>query len=857
MMQPEELEEAFEEEALQPLGRLASRDLPPSILLSAGYDGKAEKAFLRLYEPTSQQIYIWYDDTGHLPYCISKKSPEELRKNEKLLSYPGLLTLEPIEKYDALTDEKIRVTKIVASNPLAIGGQGKSGIRNVLEESWESYIRYYQNYIYDRGLIPGMPYRVEDGRLVEEDYELPEEVMERLSLLIKDEEPDFKEQILEWARLLQHPVPRIRRASVDIEVQMTQADRVPNPEEAQQPIIAISSVSSEGLRRVFILAEEKMEQPLIEGAEIKVFHDEKELIRETFRLLDEYPVILTFNGDDFDLRYLRRRAQRLGFSPEEIPITLGRKFAYLRNGVHIDLYRFFLNRAVQVYAFSDRYRENTLDDVASSLIGERKLQLDFSTSSRVEVAKYCLQDAKITYELTSFDEDLVMKLMVILCRISRMTLEDVTRQGVSRWILTLMEYEHRRRGWLIPNEDDILTLKGETATKAIIKGRKYLGAIVREPKAGIHFGVTVLDFASLYPSAIRNWNLSYETILCPHPEDRNNIIPGTPHWVCKKRRGLTSLLIGSLRDLRVKWYKPLSRDKRLSREERAFYDVVQRALKVILNASYGVFGAETFRLYCPPLAESTAAIGRYAMTKTLEASEKLGIEVIYGDTDSIFLEQPKEEQIIELMEWSRKNLGVELDIDKVYRYVVFSRRKKNYVGVSPDGSVDIKGLTGKKRHIPPIIKEAFHQLTKILADIQRPQDVEGAKDAIRELVERVYNRLRSREFELEELAFRVMLGRSLSSYETNPQHVKAAKMLQEQGITLGVGDIISYVVTQGGVKPVRLASKRDIDVDKYVEYLESMFEQVLEAFEIDLDRIIGRPRITTLQSFFQDSPRRS
>ncbi|MBS7637301.1 DNA-directed DNA polymerase I [Candidatus Bathyarchaeota archaeon] len=850
-MQAEELEEAFEEEAIQPLGRPAPRDLPPSILLSAGYDGRAEKAFLRLYEPSSQQIYIWYDNTGHLPYCISKRSPEELRRNEKLLSHQGFLTLEPIERYDALRDEKIRVTKIVASNPLAIGGQGKSGIRNLIDESWESYIRYYQNYIYDMGLIPGMPYRVEDGKLVEVEYELPEDVKERLSLLVEDEEAEFREQILEWARLLQHPVPHIRRASIDIEVQMTQADRVPNPEEALQPIIAVSSVSSEGLRRVFLLAEEGMEEDIIEGAEVEIFHDEKDLIQEAFRLLDEYPVILTFNGDDFDLRYLRRRGQRLGFSQDEIPITLGRKFAYLRNGVHIDLYRFFLNRAIQVYAFSDRYRENTLDDVASSLIGKRKLQLDFSTSSRMEVARYCLQDALITYELTAFDDDLVMKLMVLLSRISRMTLEDVTRQGVSRWILTLMEYEHRRRGWLIPNKEDILALKGETATKAIIKGRKYLGAMVKEPKAGIHFDVTVLDFASLYPSAIKNWNLSYETILCPHPEDRANIIPGTPHWACRRRRGLTSLIIGSLRDLRVKWYKPLSRDRRLSKEERVFYDVVQRALKVILNASYGVFGAETFSFYCPPLAESTAAIGRYAMTQTLEASEKLGIEVIYGDTDSIFLEQPREEQILELMEWSRKNLGVELDIDKVYRYVVFSRRKKNYVGVSQDGSVDIKGLTGKKRHIPPIIKEAFLQLTRILSGIRRPEDVEGAKEAIRELVERVYNRLRNREFELEELAFRVMLGRSLSSYETNPQHVKAAKMLQEQGISLGVGDIISYVVTQGGVKPVRLASKRDVDVEKYIEYLESMFEQVLEAFEMDLDQIIGRPRMKTLQSFFQ------
>ncbi|MCW3978138.1 MAG: hypothetical protein NWF12_00195, partial [Candidatus Bathyarchaeota archaeon] len=79
------------EEISAPRGRVAPEDLPTSYLLSAGYDGKAEKAFLRLYEPESQQVYLWYDNTGHLSYCISRESPEELRKNDRLVSYPDFL----------------------------------------------------------------------------------------------------------------------------------------------------------------------------------------------------------------------------------------------------------------------------------------------------------------------------------------------------------------------------------------------------------------------------------------------------------------------------------------------------------------------------------------------------------------------------------------------------------------------------------------------------------------------------------------------------------------------------------------------------------------------------------------------
>ena len=841
-----------EEEVSTPKGRLAPDDLPTSYLLSAGYDGKQEKAFLRLYEPVSQQVYLWYDNTGHLSYCISKETPEELRKNDRLTSYPGFMTLEQVEKFDAIADETIKVTKVVATNPLAIGGGAGGGIRSLLQGSWESRIRYYQNYIYDLSLIPGMPYRVEGGNLVADEYELPEEIRAELEQTLAEQEPEFREHMMEWARLLQCPVPEIRRVAFDIEVHTSVANRMPNPEEAIEPITAVSFRSSDGMRRVILLDEngESTEPPVVDGVQVEVYRDERSIVEETFKVLDEYPVVLTFNGDNFDLRYLKNRAQNLAFSQDEIPITLGRRFAYLTNGLHVDLYRFFLNRSIQIYAFGNRYRENNLNDVAGAVIGKRKIEVGNITDLSLEdLARYCFNDADITFQLTSFNDDLTMKLMVILSRISKQTMEDLTRMGVSRWILALMEWEHRKRGWLIPNTEDIIQAKGKATTTATIKGKKYQGAIVRDPKPGVHFGVTVLDFASLYPSVIRNWNLSYETILCSHPECQTKKIPDTDHWVCTKNRGMTSLIIGSLRDLRVLRYKPLSKDLSLTEEERIFYDVVQSALKVFLNASYGVFGAESFPLYCPPLAESTAAVGRYAMNQAVEESGRLGIEVLYGDTDSVFLAHPTQEQIDALMEWTGRELEIDLDVDKVYRYAIFSRRKKNYLGVYEDGSVDIKGLTGKKRHVPPLLKDSFMELTRILSDVQTPEDMPDAKKEIRGLVETVYRKLKERDFDIEELAFSMMLGRRLSSYQTNPQHVKAAKMLVEQGHSLDIGDIIRYIITTKDVKPVQMATVRDVDINKYVEHLGSIFEQLLDALGMSFDEMVGRGRQTSLAAF--------
>jgi DNA polymerase I len=440
-----------------------------------------------------------------------------------------------------------------------------------------------------------------------------------------------------------------------------------------------------------------------------------------------------------------------------------------------------------------------------------------------------------------------MKLILVLTRISRMPMEDVSRQGVSRWIRSFMQYEHRKNGMLIPNPEDILTAKGTTTTKAIIKGKKYMGAIVVQPVPGVHFNVAVMDFQSLYPSIIKVHNLGYQTVRCPHEECRDNKVPGTPHWVCRKHRALESALIGSLRDVRVDWYKPRAKDKSLTKAQRNWYNVTQSALKVILNASYGVFGADTFDLYCPPVAEATAAIGRSVITQAIERARELGIQVLYGDTDSIFLKNPSQEQVKTLAAWSEKTLGMEIEVDKFYRYAVLSSRKKNYLGIFEDGSVDVKGLTGKKRHIPQLIKRYFDEMENRLSQVKTPADFEMAKGDVEKIVRDCYNTIKRREWNnLNDLAFEVVLGKIPKAYtKTTPQHVKAAVQLKERGIEINAGDLIRFVKVSRDphVKPVELALDREIDTDKYIAYLQSTFDQILDALGLEFEKIIGLTRL--------------
>ena len=86
---------------------------------------------------------------------------------------------------------------------------------------------------------------------------------------------------------------------------------------------------------------------------------------------------------------------------------------------------------------------------------------------------------------------------------------------------------------------------------------------------------------------INDHNLSYETVNCPHEikDDSLTHIDQSNHWVCKEKQGITSILIGTLRDLRVNYYKYLSKDNSLNNEDKHLYNVISQAIKVILNAN--------------------------------------------------------------------------------------------------------------------------------------------------------------------------------------------------------------------------------------------------------------------------------
>mgnify|MGYP000247527190 CR=1 FL=1 len=820
-------------------------------LLSVFYDGERKGAVMKFYDPETEEVFLLSDDTGHRPYLLTDASEGEV------LSLAGdslgrrIVRISRVRKWDPLSLKEVEVTKVEASDPLAIGGS-KNSLREILAKAgysvWEANIKYYECYIYDRKLIPGALYEIPDSGEITP-------ILPREGGILDYVEEESREIMSYFVPLFEMPAPDMRACSIDIEV-ATPAGQIPSPRDPKRPVIAIAMEGDDGYRKIFLLKRGGSVPERIDGAEVLLYDSEARMIRDAIAEIAKFPVVFSFNGDNFDMPYLARRARSIGLDPR--PIRLERDRALIDTGVHVDLYKLYSNRSIQVYVFKNVYLGYTLDEVAQAVVGERKIEVaggDISSLSLERLARYCFRDAHITYKLGRALGPNLMRLLVLFSRISKLPLEDVARQGISQWIRSMIYFEYRRRGWLIPNREDIGRIRGETTySRARIRGKKYLGAVVLEPVPGIHFDVSVVDFASLYPSVIKRWRVSFETINCPHQSCRDNRpVEELPHWICREDLGVVHHIIGGLRDLRVNYYKKRSKDPSLSPEERAWYDVVQSSLKVLLNASYGVFGYENFPLYSPPVAETIAALGRKAILTSLKVAREMGLRVIYGDTDSLFLEGATDEELERFIEEVEERLGIDLEVDKHYRYVILSGLKKNYLGVRDDGTVDIKGLMGKKRNVPDLVRKAFNEVIDILRSVRTREEFERAKEEIGERIRSYVERLRRREFTVDEVAFRVVLTRPVDSYvKTTPQHVKAARILRAHGVKVAPGEVIEFVKTRDreGVKPVQLASPEDVDVDKYIEIMETTFEQILDVLGLDVDEILRGARSGTLESYF-------
>ncbi|KAJ1956569.1 DNA-directed DNA polymerase alpha catalytic subunit pol1, partial [Linderina pennispora] len=324
----------------------------------------------------------------------------------------------------------------------------------------------------------------------------------------------------------------------------------------------------------------------------------------------------------------------------------------------------------------------------------------------------------------------------------------------------------------------------------------YMGGLVLEPKRGFYDRyVLLLDFNSLYPSIIQEFNICFTTVRRT-AENPDLPSPDTP-------AGILPRLLKTLVDRR-RQVKQLLKAPNLSHEESEQLDVRQRALKLTANSMYGCLGFTFSRFYAKPLAMLITSRGRDILQATRDLALSDGLEVIYGDTDSIMIATQTDElaDVYSLGSQFKRRVNeryrlLELDIDGVFKRLLLLKKKK-YAAllISPSGEtkLETKGLDLVRRDWCELSHDVSDFVLKRM--FQNNTDEAAVIAEIHDHLQRVGDAVRAKQVPLDKYVIHKGLTKAPETYadKKSQPHVQVALRMREKGQAVRQGDTVPYVV---------------------------------------------------------------
>ena len=320
------------------------------------------------------------------------------------------------------------------------------------------------------------------------------------------------------------------------------------------------------------------------------------------------------------------------------------------------------------------------------------------------------------------------------------------------------------------------------------------------------------------------YNISFDTVNCQCCRDTSDAripvditkgcVVEKEYHVCKLKEGAFPKKLRVFKEERLK-------QKKLGNQ------IKQLALKILINGGYGVFGNHYFKYYDPRVAELITAYGRYTLTKMQEIAAAMGFEIVYGDTDSLFLRHVNNdnafESISKFQEECNKQLGIEVEHAKTYQTAIISDKKKHYVGWTgiQGKEPDIVGMEGDKNDRPKWINTVFRQTVHDILTNKNP--IVNLKKAVSDL--------ESGNVNPELLKRSNRLSKNPEEYENENDRKRKI------GLAIGArkGDVIEYYESDN--KEGYSLNPQDISVRKYQTMLWKIVKDVLEISGHDLAAI--------------------
>jgi len=566
----------------------------------------------------------------------------------------------------------------------------------------------------------------------------------------------------------------------------------------------------------------------------------------TWMAQNDPDAIIGWNLIQFDLRVLQKHAERHG-----IPLRLGRDGSAMEWREHGGKQQHFFAAAAgrliidgieALRSATWSFASFSLEFVSQTLLGEGK-SIDNPYQRMAEIdrrfaedkpalARYNLKDCELVTRIFAKTE-----LLTFLLERASVTGLAADRSGGS-----VAAFEHlympmmHRQGYVAPNLGDV-------------EGENSPGGFVMDSRSGLYDSVLVLDYKSLYPSIILTFLIDPVGLVEGINEtDAAKAVDGFVGARFSREKHCLPAIVKQIWDGR----EAAKRDQNKP---------LSQALKIIMNAFYGVLGSSGCRFFDPRLASSITMRGHEIMHLTRRLIEEQGYHVIYGDTDSTFVwlkHAHNEEQageigralVAHVNQWLAQHIRDEFGLESALelQYETHYRRflmptirgseegsKKRYAGLKGDEMI-YKGLETVRSDWTPLAQQ-FQQVL-----YERIFKGEPYQEYVKDYV----NRTLGGEFD-ELLVYRKRLRRPLEDYERNvPPHVRAARTADEynrqQGRPLQYqsGGWIRYVITLAGPEPLETQRSR-IDYDHYLtRQLQPVADAILPFVNDDFSALTSR-----------------
>ena len=560
--------------------------------------------------------------------------------------------------------------------------------------------------------------------------------------------------------------------------------------------------------------------------------------------------IIGWNVVQFDLRVLREQAQR-----HRVPLKLGRGGAELEwreHGGKQEHYfaaaagRLIIDGIEALKSATWNFPSFSLENVSQTLLGEGKaIDNPYQRMAEIDrrfredkpaLARYNLKDCELVTRIFAKTE-----LLTFLLERASVTGLAADRSGGS-----VAAFEHlylpmmHRQGFVAPNLGDV-------------QGENSPGGFVMDSRSGLYDSVLVLDYKSLYPSIIRTFLIDPVGLVVGTQEGEINPVPGYRGALFSREKHCLPAIVNQV------W-----QGREAAKRERNA--PLSQALKIIMNAFYGVLGATGCRFFDPRLASSITLRGHDIMHRTRELITEQGYQVIYGDTDSTFvwLKTAHDEEaaatigralVAQVNQWWQQYLREEFGLDSALelqfethyrRFLMPTIRgseegsKKRYAGLvgKSDGSEQMvyKGLETVRSDWTPLAQQ--FQQALYLRIFQRAPYQAYVRDYVQRTLAGEFDAL---------LVYRKRLRRPLDDYQRNvPPHVRAARTADAYNLAQGRplqyqnGGWISYVITVAGPEPLE-TQRSHIDYQHYLEkQLQPGADAILPFLGDDFSRLVSR-----------------